>query len=175
MTSLATERLSLRPFGENDFDVLMSLYGDPDVMDIRKIGTQSAVQTKAQLATILDHWKAHGFGLFAVFDKANGGFVGECGLRYLDDTSEVELSYGLRPAFWGRGYATEAAAEMISFGFGPVALDRIVALSRGANTGSHRVLEKLGMTLERRWSNEYGELVKYAIDRDGWRPKGGGA
>lgn len=168
MTALATERLSLRPFDENDFDVLLSLYGDPEVMEIRKIGTQSVAQTKAQHTIILEHWKDHGFGLFAVFDKATGKFVGECGLRYLDDTPEVELSYGLKPAFWGQGYATEAAAEMIAFGFGPVGMERIVGLARAANTGSHRVMEKLGMTLERRWRSADGELVKYAIDRDHW-------
>ena len=166
MTALTTERLSLRPFGESDYDLLWSLYGDPDVMKIRKIGTQTPAQTRAQLDTILAHWRNHGFGLFAVFDRATGDFAGECGLRYLDDTPEVEISYGLRTPFWGKGYATEAAAEVMAFGFGPLGLDRIVGLASAANAGSHRVLEKLGMTLERRWRDGNDELVKYAIDRD---------
>jgi len=88
-------------------------------------------------------------------------FAGECGLRWLEDGSEVELSYGLYPQFRGRGLATEAARAVLDFGVEVLGIECIVALSRGDNVISHRVLEKLGMALE--WRQEKGihGLVRY--------------
>ena len=67
------------------------------------------------------------------------------GLRWLDDGSDVELSYGLLPVHRGKGYATQASAAVIEHGFRVLGLPRIVAVSRRDNLVSHRVLYKCGM------------------------------
>ena len=167
MTELETERLRLCPFEAGDLAGLVSIYGDPEVMAIRKLGVLDADAAAAQLEAILEHWRAHGFGLWAVFERGREDFLGECGLRWTDDASEIELSYGLFPGYRGQGYATEAARAALAFGFDERKLVRIVAYSRGDNAVSHRVLEKCGM--RRAWfrpTDPFG-LVKYVIGRGG--------
>ena len=58
----------------------------------------------------------------------------------------MEISYGLLSAFRGQGYATEAARALMAYGFEALKQPQLVAYSRSDNLGSHRVLEKLGMT-----------------------------
>ncbi len=161
MTTLRTRRLVLRPVTTEDIPRFERFYADPAVMAIRKYGVCDARAARGQVRRMLDHWADHDFGMWVVEDRATRAFAGECGLRWLEDGSEVELSYGLYPQFRGRGLATEAAAAALEFGTRVLGLERIVALSRGDNEISHRVLEKLGMTLE--WRKETGThgLVRY--------------
>jgi len=57
----------------------------------------------------------------------------------------VELLYRLIPRFWGQGLATEGSLAALEFGFCELHLDRVVAFTVEANTGSRRVMEKVGM------------------------------
>ena len=173
MTGITTPRLLLRPFAEADREAMIGFYGDPVVMAVRKYGVRDRAAASAAFDEILAHWAAHGFGLCAVVERAGGAFCGECGLRWnLGEERDIELSYGLFPAFRGRGYATEAAAASLAWGSGDLGLDVIVARSRGDNAVSHRVLEKLGMRLVWRKDGRHaGDLgvVKYEIDAGRWR------
>jgi ribosomal-protein-alanine N-acetyltransferase len=132
-------------------------------MAVRKYGVLDAAAAQDQLRGMCDHWATHGFGMWVVEENSGRDFAGECGLRWLEDGSDVELSYGLYPRFRGRGIATEAARAALDFAMGVLGLERIVALSRGDNIKSHRVLEKLGMVLE--WRKQTGPfgLVRYCI------------
>lgn len=161
MTTLRTRRLTLRPVESGDTSRFEAFYADPAVMAIRKYGVLNAEAARTQVRCMLEHWRTHEFGMWVVEDRATGKFAGECGLRWLEDGSDVELSYGLYPQFRGHGLATEAARAALDFGTEVLGLERIVALSRGDNHISHRVLEKLGMTLE--WRKESGThgLVRY--------------
>ncbi len=146
---------------------MIDFYGNPRVMAIRKLGVLAPQAALAELESILAHWTRYGFGLWAVHVRETGMFAGECGLRWLEDGSDVELSYGLLPAFRGRGFATEAARAALGHAFGPLSLPRVVALSRGTNHVSHRVLEKCDMRLLWRRSTGDGGLVKYVLDSPG--------
>lgn len=141
-----TARCWLRPFAPEDLDRLYSLYRDPNVMATRKIGVQDRKQTEDQLREFVALWKTKGFGLYAVFERGSDVFVGECGFRtYTSDQPElIELSYGLRPIFWGGGIATEIASAMITVGFENFKTDSLTAHARYQNTASLRVLTKLG-------------------------------
>ncbi len=169
MTVLTTQRLTLRPFAADDLDALARIYGNAEVMAIRKYGALTREQTAVKLDKIVAHWKAHGFGMWAVSEQGDDTVIGECGLRYTDDPedndpTEIELSYGLLPSHWGKGLATEAARAALDFGFGPGGIERVIAIAQGQNTGSHRVLEKLGMELVRRWRyDDKVDLVQYAL------------
>lgn len=162
-----TERLLLRRFVEADRADMIRFYGDPAVMGGRKYGPRDPEAASAAFDILLRHWQDHGFGLYAVIEKASRGFAGECGLRYTDDGAEVEISYGLFPPFRGRGYATEGAEIARDIAVRALDLPLITARSRGDNAVSHRILEKLGMTLVERWEvphHPHG-VVKYVIDR----------
>ena len=166
--SLETERLLLRPFRVDDGDNLFRLYGDPGVMNIRKIGLQTREQSDLQLAEIVEHWERRKFGLCAVMEKSTSAFIGECGLRErLPGLDEIELSYGLVPDAWGQGYASEAGKAALDHGLNALRLETIYAHARADNHASRRVLEKLGFSLVNYLDKDAGhQVARYAIVRD---------
>ena len=162
---LETERLSLRPFTAADGGDLFTLYGDARVMSIRKIGLRTRAQSDTELAGIVQHWRRHGFGLYAVFDKTTGRFLGECGLRErAPGLDEIELSYGLVPDTWGRGLAAEAAGAVLADGFARHGLDRIYAIARASNARSRRVMEKLGFRFLDAEQKGDVPVVRYVVE-----------
>jgi ribosomal-protein-alanine N-acetyltransferase len=89
-------------------------------------------------------------GTVAVCLKDSGEMIGWCGLGRLEiDPSEIEVYYGLGRPYWGQGFATEAAAAMMDYGFREWELDRIVAIVFPENVASKKVLEKIGMRYEK--------------------------
>jgi len=164
--SVETERLLLRPFARDDLDEFASINGDADVM--RYIGDgkpQTRAQTELRLETILDHWAQHGFGLWALVDKASNALIGFCGLQYLDNTAEIEIGYRLAKQFWGLGYATEAAAATLRYAFEVLGLDRIVAVVQPENFASQSVIEKIGLRYVKEARFYNSDVEYYAITR----------
>ncbi|MDP6706298.1 MAG: GNAT family N-acetyltransferase [Alphaproteobacteria bacterium] len=164
---IETERLRLRPFRAADGDLLYSLYGDDRVMSIRKIGPQTRAQSDEQLRGIVDHWGRRGFGLWGVFDKADGAFLGECGLREIQpgDGEAIELTYGLVPEVWGRGLGSEAGRVALDWGFEVARLETVYAVARADNRRSRRVMEKLGFRFEKEWDSGSKRVVRYIVQR----------
>jgi ribosomal-protein-alanine N-acetyltransferase len=163
---IETERLLLRPFARDDLDEFASINADADVM--RYIGdgkTQTRAQTEMRLNAILEHWAQHGFGLWAVVDRASNTLVGFCGLQYLDNTAEIEIGYRLAKQFWGMGFATEAAAATLRYAFEVLGLDRIVAVVQPENFASQSVIEKIGLGYVRDARFYNSDVEYYAITR----------
>lgn len=77
-----------------------------------------------------------------VFLLTSGELVGCCGLRPHDDA--FELGVHLRPAFWGQGYAAEAAGAVIRYAFEVIGADRIFAGHHPQNEASRKLLSRLG-------------------------------
>ncbi len=144
---LQTERLVLRRFAGGDLEPLAGVFGDPEVM--RFVGARRGPLDPGRLAAsqvhVRAHWDEHGFGPLAVVERATGRLAGEAGLQLLDGGSDVELTCTLARSAWGRGYATEAAAAVLRWGFAGLLQPRVVAVADPANGASLRVLEKLGM------------------------------
>jgi ribosomal-protein-alanine N-acetyltransferase len=176
MPSLETPRLLLRPFASGDGPAHARLYAKPEVTRFLAggpfLGEAAARRSRAALELFVNHWAGHGFGVWAVLDRATGAFIGQCGLKYLPESPEVEILYALDPPYWGRGVATEAARAALRHGFETTGLDRIVAVARPEHHASHRVMEKLGMAYEG-VVEVYGGLraVLYAISRESFRSR----
>jgi [ribosomal protein S5]-alanine N-acetyltransferase len=85
--------------------------------------------------------------VLAVTTQADG-LVGAIGLHFASEHQRAELGYWIGVPYWGRGYATEAAAALLSFAFGDLGLRRVVAHHFSRNPASGRVLQKLGMRHE---------------------------
>ena len=107
---------------------------------------------------------------FAIDD---GELVGAMGLVLKGD-GIAEIGYWIGVEHWGRGYASEAALEVLRYGFEERGLERIFAAHYGRNPASGRVMQKIGMTYEGtlrrhllKWG-EYVDLVFYGILRDEW-------
>lgn len=111
------------------------------------------------------------FNIFAI--DINGEAVGGIGLHLQADIQcrNAELGYWLGEPFWGKGIITKAVRQMVDYGFLTWDIDRIFARPFGTNTGSQKVLEKAGFTLEGRFektffkNDEYHDELIYAIRR----------
>jgi RimJ/RimL family protein N-acetyltransferase len=123
--------------------------------DAKVTATLGGVRTRDWVAEYLDkqiaHWQQHGFGLWTVRDRNTGVFIGRCGLRQveIDGRHEVEITYGLMAEFWGRGLATEMAAECVRVGFVELKRAELVCFTLPTNLASRRVMEKVGFRYER--------------------------
>jgi RimJ/RimL family protein N-acetyltransferase len=162
--TLETERLRLRPVTADDLDHFAGLYADPDVM--RFIGTRGPLtrdQSRERLDFMVDHWRWHGFGMWAVLLKADGAFAGRCGLRFMDHTTEIELGYTLRKEYWGQGIATEASRAVVRHAFEVMKIGRLVAIADPENAASVNVMKKLGLTFERAGRFYQSDCVLYSM------------
>jgi len=169
--SIETARLRLRMFRLDDLDDLAAMFADPEVMryvaDGKPVNREEA--SKA-LESIINHWRRHGFGRWAVEDKNTGQFVGFGGLRSL--FGKPEVVYHFAKAHWGKGFATELARASLKYGFETHRFERIVAIAKPGNTASIHVMEKLGMRYEKHASYYGIDVIQYAITREEFKPDG---
>jgi len=165
--NLLTDRLLLRPLREDDFEPLFALWSDPRVQ--RWIGPHTREEVKVELSFHITHHARHGWSLLAVEELDSGRFIGDCGLQPLALSGpEVELGYDLHPDVWGQGLATEGARAVLRHGFGPLGIERVVAVVKPQHAASRRVLAKSGLTPAGE-SQAYGEqLLLYEALADRW-------
>ena len=114
-------------------------------------GVRDEAGTTAYMERNLMHWTQHGFGLWLLRDRSTHTIVGRALLRTLplDGVDEVEVGYSLHPAYWGRGLAAEASTACLTHASASLGCASVVAVTRPENHRSQRVLEKIGMHLER--------------------------
>ena len=175
MGTLTTSRLLLRRWREDDLPAMAAINADPEVM--RWIGDGTPIDdgaTAAATARAEQHWETHGFGLFAVEIRATGELAGFTGLNTPYSLPEVlpavEIGWRLARQHWGRGIATEAARAALDFGFTDRGLDRIVSIHQLGNDASGRVMQKLGMHLDREITDNRGRPVRiHTISRREYR------
>jgi [ribosomal protein S5]-alanine N-acetyltransferase len=167
---LETARLRLRQLRPDDLAAHHAAVGsDPAVT---WDGTAGSLEDSRQaLDRHIRHWDRHGFGVWAVVERGGGSLLGHAGLQVLEHSDQVQVSYYLGQAAWGRGIATEAATAALRFGFEHLGLDRIMAVVRPTNTASQHVLTKLGLRHDHD-GHFYGldGIQLWLIDRSTWRP-----
>ena len=132
---------------------VMRYWNSPPPKDLAEAGEWSA--------HLEDMQRRLGYAQWRVGERAGDRLVGIAGLQPLDGGPEVELTYALEPSAWGKGYATEAGAAALEYGFGEAGLDRVVAIAKEANRGSVAVLRRLGMRplgAARYWGSVLGEV-----------------
>lgn len=150
-TAVATERLILRRWCDEDAPALAAINADAEVM--RYIGSGRPLGRALSdelLARFEREWEERGFGLWVVEEvDAPGRLLGFCGLTvpmFLPEVlPAVEVGWRLARDAWGRGIATEAARAAVAYGFGELGMREIIAIVHPDNARSLRVCEKLGM------------------------------
>jgi len=149
VTTLATARLTLRPWRDEDLAAFAALNADPEVMAYFPATLDPAASNKVA-GRVMAHFEAHGYGPWAVEIPGVTEFAGFVGLMCpafdAHFTPCVEIGWRLSRATWGHGYATEAARAALRFGFDDAGLDEIVSMTVPANIRSRAVMERLAMT-----------------------------
>ncbi len=148
---LETERLILREFRQTDWKAVYQYRSDPEVAKYMDFIPNTEYESKIFINVVLANQRAqprHSFN-FALVNQADNRLIGSCMLRITGvENKEGDLGYILNRHYWNRGYASEAAARVVSFGFEQLGLHRIYSTCYPANTASYRVMEKIGMHKE---------------------------
>lgn len=151
--TIRTARLSLRPLLASDAEVLYRIYQTEGVLRYFPNPTPPALVKVQRFITVQQaHWACYGYGNWGVLPYGEEHLIGWAGLQFLPEINATEVGFLLDRPFWGKGYATEAVAASLQFGFAYAHLDYIIALVHPENLSSRHVIEKCGM--------EYHESIR---------------
>ena len=168
---LETPRLTLRDFTADDWPAVLAYQRDPRYLRYYAWTDRTPQEVQAFVQMFIDQQQQKPRTRFqlAVTLRATGELIGNCGIRRDSPTShEAEIGYELSPDQWGQGYASEAVAEIVRFGFETLCVHRIAAWLVADNVASARVLEKNGFQLEGRlrdkesFKGRYWDVLMYA-------------
>lgn len=149
---IETAHLLLRPVTSTDTAALVELDSDPAVMRYVSGGVptpRAMIEDWVIPRAVAEMSVRRGVGMWAAMDPLRGGFLGWFSLRAPRHSSqpELELTYRLRRAAWGCGYATEGSRALVQVAFERGVTDRVFAGTMAVNSPSRRVMEKSGMRL----------------------------
>jgi RimJ/RimL family protein N-acetyltransferase len=160
---METDRLALRRWTYADRAIFRQMVAEPAVMrHLHQLRPMSESEADEALANTITRYEV-GYGDWAVVLKSSGEVTGESGLTPVEG-GEVEIGWMLLSAFWGCGYAFEAAAAVKNYAFKTIGLGQLVAFVRPDNDRSRHLAEKLGMKLVGGFINANGqEMLRYTI------------
>lgn len=148
-----TARLRAEPLDMRHLEAIYRLHRDPAVMrTLSADGLPMADEsTRLGVEAAVDHWRRHGFGFWAFFERPGGRFVGRGGLKVypIDEREHVGLAYAVVADRWRLGYGTEIAAASLDAAFGPLGLGEVASWTLPINRASRGLMEKLGFRYDR--------------------------
>lgn len=148
---LKTERLILRQWQTRDYPEFAKLNADPEVMEFFPT-CLNAEESKALAQRLQALIEQQGWGFWVVELKATQAFIGILGLNSVSSilpfSPAIEIGWRLHSAYWGQGFATEAAQAALQFGFESLQLTEIIAFTALSNLRSQRLMQGLGMQRE---------------------------
>lgn len=171
MAILETLRLTLRPFREDDCDLMAELFANPEFMRFSLGAFTKREQTVAFIEKVI-RWDQNGIpSQFAVVPRGEDDLVGYCGFFHHPEhgIEDVEIGYRLHPSYWNRGLITEGARAVRDHGFRDLKLPRVISLIHPENIPSRRVAEKNGMTVEKEIIFRGFPTDVFAITRERWK------
>lgn len=171
--TLETNRLILRELTYDDFEALYNVLADSDIMEHYPY-TFDENRVRNWIIRNIERYNTDGFGLWAVVLKESGEMIGDCGItmQSIDDKLLPETGYHIRKVQQNKGYAIEAAAECIRYGFEELHFDSLYSYMKYTNTSSARVAVKNGMKFIKEYADDENTVTKmYGISGQEWELK----
>jgi ribosomal-protein-alanine N-acetyltransferase len=141
---LTSERVGFRHWKPEDLPLALQLWGDIEVTQLIG-GPFTESQIRERLTKEIATQTEHGLQYWPIFDRASSDNIGCCGLRpYLKRPKTIELGFHLRPVYWGKGFAKEAASAAIRYAFDELGTEALFAGHNPKNELSRHLLGRLG-------------------------------
>jgi ribosomal-protein-alanine N-acetyltransferase len=159
----SSPRLRFDELSANDTDFILQLTNSEGWL--RYIGDRG-IRTPDDACRYIDEgprtlYREHGFGLWRISRLDDPTPMGVCGLVKRDSLPGPDLGFAFLPAFWGAGYAREAASACLAFAREALQLRELLAICQPDNAASLRLLEALGFERVERFRHDTGpELWK---------------
>ncbi|MBO6559392.1 MAG: GNAT family N-acetyltransferase [Nisaea sp.] len=180
METVTTERLAFRAPAFSDGDALYAQMNDFDI--IKYLTSVPWPYKRADADAYIERarsGRAEGKGhYFLVIERASEAIVGTIDLRF-DPEKTAHFGYWFAKSSWGRGYASEALAAILEFGFGTLGLENIWGAAMPENPASIRVMEKCGLRnagmieVPRPNFGDRVDMVKLDMRRADWLARSG--
>ena len=149
---IETERLFLRPLAVSDAKDVFEWVSDPIVNRFMPYSVYENISLVEEwLSSLADEENEFAFGL-----KETGKIIGSGSITFNPERNAYELGYNINRAFWGCGYATEAAKAMIKWAYQELGARDFCANHAKANTASGNVIKKCGLQFD-----HYGQYSRF--------------
>ncbi|MBK9740645.1 MAG: GNAT family N-acetyltransferase [Actinobacteria bacterium] len=172
----STPRLLLRPFVASDAADVLAYRGSPEVSRYLMHEPMDEAAVAAFLASVTParHARVDGHRLQLAVEW-QGRVIGDVNLRVSSVQSrQTEIGWVFNPTHHGRGFATEAASELLKVAFEEWGSHRVFAQLDPKNAASARLCERLGLRREAHlreeswFKGEWGDLLIYAVLAQEW-------
>ena len=179
MQSIETPRLILRKYRTEDFDAVHSYARNEENFNFMPFPTNTEEVTRQKIASFIEKAEKNPIKNYnwAITLKDNGRMIGGCVFDVNGTCGEI--GWMLHRDFWQQGYGTEVGFALLKFGFETLNSRRIIAECNAENTGSWRIMEKIGMRREghfldsmpphKKSDRDYNDAYLYAILRREWQ------
>lgn len=187
MHQLETKRLLLRPFQEEDEDLILRISSDPETVKYLYRwglpGSTPESDVDMFLSYCLKEWGKNPIQAreYCIVLKETGERLGDGSVEYFDEKT-AEIGWILTPEHRGKGYVTEMGRELMRFGFEEMGAEKVIAHCDARNAPSYRVMERLNMHLEsltpecrpaKVEGGKKGDEMTWAITREEWERRKG--
>ena len=171
--SLQTKRLKLRKLSSADIPYIVKYAGNPKVAETTLNIPHPYAEKDAQywITTAEDGFNNKTQFTFGIEHKIQNEFIGGIGLKLDHDHNRAEFGYWIAEPFWSQGYATEALAALLKFGFEELSLQKIYAHHLSKNPASGKVMTNNHMLKEAelkehiKKGNDYEDLIQFRLTR----------
>ena len=154
---------------------ILNMFSDPEVTEFYDLTLESESEAIELIKGDAERFANNKGVRWAIRDKSTNEFIGSCGINRFEESNHVAvIGYEFSKSAWGKGFATEAIAEIIQFTFSndcPKHVNKIEAYVMLGNRGSEVVLEKHGFNCDGLlrshgyWKNAYHDLKVYSLLR----------
>lgn len=145
MAAMETKRLIIRQFEPGDWKDLHEYLSQESVLRYEP-GSVSSEEDCKNMATE----RSQGKDFWAVCLKDTNKMAGHVYFAQKEPKEFLTwmIGYIFNPAYYGKGYATEACQRLLKYGFEELGAHRVMALCNSENAPSWRLLERLLMRRE---------------------------
>ncbi len=167
LTSFESARCSMRLIDTHDAPLLLEMYNSDDF--INHIGDRKLRTVEAAEQYIKDYmfpvFDAHGFGNYVIRYKDDPNPLGTCGIFFRDELDVPDIGYGLLPAYYKKGLATECANQLIDEVQKVFGITTYSAITSKQNIASKKVLKKLGFNFVKMTKVNDEELCYFELKK----------
>ncbi|MEO9893952.1 GNAT family N-acetyltransferase [Aurantibacter sp.] len=167
--SFETERLILQPTSTKDSEFIFQLFNSPKWL--KYIGDRNIKSVENAKQYINDNMMPQlqklGYSSYTIIRKKDQQKIGTCGLYNRNGLDGIDIGFAFLPEYENKGFAFEAANRLKNAAFTEFDIERILAITKKGNSGSHKLLKKLGLELSGTITlpNDNTELLLYTIEK----------
>ena len=148
-----TERLIITKFTVDDAPFFIALINTPKFKKFigdRKINTIQKAQQHIKEGQ-LKNYAELGYGFYKLLLKSENNIpIGTCGLTKREQLELPDIGFAMLPEFEGKGFGLESSKAIIKLATETLKIKKIGAITAPNNAASIKLIEKLGLTYEKK-------------------------